>query len=84
MYTGYGLKMTLLSNLPSAISVFLASEPMSYSAFFLKTHCMLEKEMSTHSSILAWRIPWTEELGKIQSAGVTAVRPDLAMKQSPQ
>ena len=27
----------------------------------------LEKEMATHSSILAWRIPWTEELGGLQS-----------------
>ena len=27
----------------------------------------LEKEMSTHSSILAWEIPWTEELGRLQS-----------------
>ena len=25
------------------------------------THIILEKEMATHSSILAWRIPWTEE-----------------------
>ena len=29
----------------------------------------LEKEMSTHSSILAWRIPWTEEPGGLQSMG---------------
>ena len=29
----------------------------------------LEKEMATHSSILAWRIPWKEELGGLQSAG---------------
>ena len=28
---------------------------------------LLEKEMKTHSSILAWRIPWTEEHGGIQS-----------------
>ena len=28
---------------------------------------LLEKEMATHSSILAWRIPWTEELGGLQS-----------------
>ena len=28
-----------------------------------------EKEMATHSSILAWRIPWTEELGGLQSMG---------------
>ena len=27
----------------------------------------LEKEMATHSSILAWRIPWTEESGGLQS-----------------
>ena len=29
----------------------------------------LEKEMATHSSILAWRIPWTEELGGLKSTG---------------
>ena len=31
----------------------------------------LEKEMATHSSILVWEIPWTEELGRLQSLGVT-------------
>ena len=30
---------------------------------------LLEKEMATHSSILAWRIPWTEEPGRLQSIG---------------
>ena len=29
----------------------------------------LEKEMTTHSNILAWRIPWTEEHGGLQSTG---------------
>ena len=29
----------------------------------------LEREMATHFSILAWRIPWTEELGRLQSMG---------------
>ena len=29
----------------------------------------LEKEMATHSSILAWKIPWTEKLGGLQSIG---------------
>ena len=29
----------------------------------------LEKEMATHSSILAWSIPWTEEPGSLQSIG---------------
>jgi len=31
----------------------------------------LEKEMATHSSILAWEIPWREEIGGLQSGGVT-------------
>ena len=29
----------------------------------------LEKEMATHSSILAWKIPWTEDPGELQSMG---------------
>ena len=36
----------------------------------------LEKEMVTHSSILAWRIPWTEELGRLQSTGSQRVGHD--------
>ena len=38
----------------------------------------LEKEMATHSSILAWRIPWTEEPGGLQSPGSQRVRHDWA------
>ena len=34
----------------------------------------LEKKMATHSSILAWRIPWTEEHGGLQPMGVTKSR----------
>ena len=34
----------------------------------------LEKGMATHSSILAWRIPWTEEPGGLQSMGSQRVR----------
>ena len=34
----------------------------------------LEKEMATHSSILAWRIPWTEEPGRLQSIESQRVR----------
>ena len=36
---------------------------------FLGQEDPLEKEMATHSSILAWRIPWTEESGRLQSVG---------------
>ena len=41
----------------------------------------LEKEMATHSSILAWEIPWTEEPGRLQFLGLQRVRHDLATKQ---
>ena len=36
---------------------------------------LLEKEMATHSSILAWRIPWTEEPGGLQSMGSQSQTP---------
>ena len=36
----------------------------------------LEKGMATHSSFLAWRIPWTEESGGLQSMGSQRVRHD--------
>ena len=36
----------------------------------------LEKEMATHSNILAWRIPWTEEPGRVQSMGLQRVGQD--------
>ena len=37
---------------------------------------LLEEEMATHSSILAWKIPWTEEPGGLQSMGSARVRHD--------
>ena len=43
---------------------------------------VLEKEMATHCSVLAWRIPWTEESGGLQSVGSQRVRGHLATKQS--
>ena len=36
----------------------------------------LEKKMATHSSIFAWRIPWTEKPGRLQSMGSQRVRHD--------
>ena len=39
---------------------------------------LLEKEMATHSSILAWEIPWMEEPGRLQSMGSQRVRHDRA------
>ena len=41
----------------------------------------LEKEMATHSSILAWKILWTGEPGSLQSLGSQRVRHNIATKQ---
>ena len=41
----------------------------------------LEKEMATHSSILAWEIQWTEEPGRLQSTELQRVRTNLMIKQ---
>ena len=43
---------------------------------FLGQDDALEKKMATHSSILAWRIPWTEEPGGLQSMGLQRVGND--------
>ena len=44
----------------------------------------LEEEMATHSGILAWEIPWTEEPGGLQSMGLQRVGHDLVTKQQQQ
>ena len=50
---------------------------------FLGLEDPVEKEMANHSSILAWRIPWTEEAGWLQSIGLQRVRHDLVTKEPP-
>ena len=58
-----GWKQCRLSRHPWEVSFI-------FSLYFWKNLIgVLEKEMATHSSILAWRIPWTEELGGLQSTG---------------
>ena len=53
----------LVKNLPAMLETWVR---------FLGWEDALEKEMATHSSILAWRIPWTEEPGRLVH-GVTRV-----------
>ena len=48
---------------------------------FLGWEDPLEKEMATQSNMLAWEIPWTEELGGLQSMGLQRLGHDLATKQ---
>ena len=49
--------------------------------WFLGQENSLEKEPATHFSILAWEIPWIEELGRLQSMGLQRVAHNLATKQ---
>ena len=42
----------------------------------------LEKEMATYSSILAWKIPWTEEPGGLQSMGLQRARHNLSTEHA--
>ena len=47
---------------------------------FLGWEDPLEEEMTTHSSILSWKIPWTKEPGGLQSMGSQRVRHDFVTK----
>ena len=62
LVTGSSLVAQLVKNLPAMEETWVRS---------LGWEDPLEKGMVTHSSILAWRIPWTEEPGGLQSMGVT-------------
>ena len=53
-----------------------AGDPGSIPGSSLGQEDPLEKEMATHSSILAWRIPWTEQPGGLQSTGSQRVGHD--------
>ena len=63
-----------LSGKESACNV----ETQETQVHFLGQEDPLEEEMAIHSSILAWKIPWTEEPGGLQSLGLQRVRHDLA------
>ena len=49
--------------------------------WIVSDYTVLEKEMATHSSILAWRTPRTEKISRLQSMGSQRVRHDWATKQ---
>ena len=60
-YSPTSLVAQLVKNLPTMLETWVRS---------LSQEDPLEKEMATHFSILAWRIPWTEEPGRLQSTGL--------------
>ena len=57
-------------------------EPQETQVQSLAQEDPLEEEMAIHSSTLAWRIPWTEESGRLQSLGLQTVRHDLAAEHT--
>ena len=61
-------------------------QPMQETMQFdlLSQEDLLEKEMATHSSILAWEVPWLEEPGELQSMGSQRLGHDWATKQQQQ
>ena len=63
--SGPSLVVQMVKNLPAMQEMWVRS---------LGWEDFLEKGMATHSSILAWRIPWTEEHGGLQSVGSQRVR----------
>ena len=66
----------------SVVKNLLAVQETKFQSLGQEDH--LEKEMATHSSILAWRIPWTEEPGGLQSMRSQTVRYNLATRQQQQ
>ena len=55
---------------------------ISWSCFLYEHSFRLSKTMATHSNTLAWKIPWTEEPGRLQSMGLLRVRHDWATSLS--
>ena len=60
MYLPFELPSSSIRNLPAIQETWVQ---------FLGWEDHLEMEVATHSSILAWKIPWTEEPGRLQSVG---------------
>ena len=71
----------MVKNLPSKQEMLAKQETWVRS---LGLEEPLEKETAVNSSILAWGIPWTEKLGRLQSMGSKRVRYDLMTKQQQQ
>ena len=72
-YSWASLVAQLVKNLPAMWETWVRS---------LGWEDPLEKEMAIHSSILAWRIPWTEEPGGLQSMGLQRVGHDWTTKHT--
>ena len=70
------IKYNLLQDFPVAHTAKYLLAMQETWALSLGREDPLEKEMATHPSVLAWRIPWTEEPGELQSLGSQRARLD--------
>ena len=84
--TGEGIGYPLQYSWASLVAQLVKNPPAVQETWvqFLGWVDPLEKEMAIHSSILAWKIPWTEEPGGLQSIGSQRVRHNLATKPNHQ
>ena len=76
---GYHKALWFYLNQALCILVSLAAQDCkesAYNAGDLGWEDALEKGLATHSSILAWKIPWTEEPGGLQSKGLQKIEQD--------
>ena len=84
--SGFGGFLFLICELswytsPSSLAQWVKNPPAMHETpvihktwvLFLSQEVLLDKEMATHSSILAWKIPWTEEPGRLQFIGLQRV-----------
>ena len=78
----WNLKIPLLSTRASPVTQTVKNLPACRRPRFYPWIGNLEKGMATHSSILAWRIPWTEKPGRLQFMGVAKSRHDWATTTS--
>ena len=60
----------------SQVSLVIRNPPVNARYLYLCLEDPLENDRATHSSVLSWRIPWTEEPSWLQSVGLQRVIPD--------
>ena len=78
LHVGWGLLKKGLGPFQTLVALMVKNVPAIWETQVrsLGWEDPLEKEMTTHFTILVWRIPWTEEPGRVQSMGSQRVRHD--------
>ena len=78
MGVGWGFPLPFIADRTSLVAQMVKRLPTMQETQVqsLSREDPMEKEMTTHSSTLAWKIPWTEEPGRLQSTGLQRVGHD--------